>query len=567
MSDVVVGIHCPIQPDGSFPADGNVAVLVDGTPAFAVAEERVTRTKYDGGCTAAVGYTYDRLGLQPADVRAVAVSTFGRPDQPGHEELAAVELAACRAAGDGPTYSVVPSHHLAHALTAVAQSPFESCLVAVVDNEGSILGARRHAELWRNRVERTSYYLFEGNSLTLVARDHAHPGEVGYGKAYSKVTRYCGFRSYQESGKTMALAAFGDPARYAGVRLFVDDVDGCPRTAMRNSVDGINDLATFFRESGELLPPPRRPGDPLEQAHLDLAAWCQTSLEQSVARRLAALAAEHGATAVCGAGGVFLNSVMNRRLQETLDTSADFVPPSPGDAGLALGAAVWSAWQSTGAIPRIEAMPYLGGEYGDVEIRSELRRDPAVRWQPVDDPVECAVADLAAGRGVGWFQGRSEYGPRALGNRSILADPAEPWAREVLNHRVKKREWFRPYAPVVAEESADETFGLRAPVPYMMHVAPVHAGQRGRIPGGVHVDGSARLQTVGATQNPTFHRLVSSFAARTGVPALLNTSLNVDGMPIVETPRDALECLRRAEAMDVLYLGRNRVTTVPGRPL
>lgn len=565
MSDVVVGIHCPVQPDGSFPADGNVAVLVDGAPAFAIAEERVSREKYDGRCGAAAAYAYERLGLRPADVRAVAVSTFGCSDQAGQEEQAIIELAARRAAGDGPRYTVVTSHHLAHAVAAVAQSPFERCLVAVVDNEGSILGPRRHADLWRNRVERTSYYLFEGNSLTLVARDHAGADEVGYGKAYSKVTRYCGFRSYQEAGKTMALAAFGDPSRYAGVPLFVEGADGSERTSMRNSVDGLDDLATFFRESGEVLPPPRRAGEPLEQEHLDLAAWCQRSLEQSVVRRLAGLAGRHGTAAVCGAGGVFLNSVMNRRLQEELGTPDVFVPPSPGDAGLALGAAAWSLWQSTGSMPRLGALPYLGGEYGDAEIRSELRRRQAARSQEVDDPVESAAADLAAGRVVGWFQGRSEYGPRALGNRSILADPSDPWGREVLNHRVKKREWFRPYAPAVAEESAGETFDLRAPVPFMMHVAPVHGGQRARIPGGVHVDGSARLQTVAAGENPIFHRLVTSFAARTGVPALLNTSLNVDGMPIVEAPRDALECLHRAEAMDVLYLGHHRVTR-PGSP-
>jgi carbamoyltransferase len=560
MSEVILGVHCTAQPDGRYAADGNVALVVDGKPAFAVAQERVTRRKYDGGFVEAARYALDAVGLSIADVHTVAVSTFGRPNTPGDPEHDAVADLVRNALGDGPQYHIVPSHHLAHALSAAAQCEYDRALVAVIDNEGSILGPRFSPSLWRHPLERTSYYLLDGDALTLLARDHAEPGEVGYGKAYSKVTRYVGFRSYQESGKTMALAAFGDRDRFGGLRLFDDDADDQPRTRLRNSEDGLRDLADFFAAAGVQLPPPRQAGDRFDPRHLDLAAWCQAELESSVCRRVRKLASNSGLTAVCGAGGVFLNSVMNRRLQDALNTGDVFVPPSPGDQGLAVGAAAWSLWQSTGRLPRWDPEPYLGGQFDEPTILAALAGHEDLVRERVDDVVAEAVRELVAGRIVGWFQGRSEYGPRALGSRSILANPAHSWSREILNNLVKYREWFRPYAPVAVEESAADTFELRSQVPFMMHIAPVRNDAVDGLPGGVHVDGSARLQTVSEHQNPDLHRLIALFTQVSGIPAVLNTSLNVDGMPIVESPADAVECFQRAPGMDVIFVGRFKVT-------
>ena len=560
MNEVALGVHFSAGLDGKYTADGNVAIIVDGTPVFAVGQERVTRRKYDGGFVEAARYALGSVGISISDVKAVAISTFGRPDVIGDPEHSEVGRLVAEALGDGPTYHVVPSHHLAHALSAAAQCPYERALIAVIDNEGSILGPRVFRDLWPHSLERTSYYLLDGEELSLVARDHSGPGEVGYGKAYSKVTRYVGFRSYQESGKTMALAAFGDPGRFGTFRLFEHDNDGRPRTSMRNSADGLRDLARFFSDAGIPLPQPRRPGERLDPAHIDLAAWCQAELEESVGQRIEVLARQHRVRAVCGAGGVFLNSVMNRRLQERLDTGDVFVPPSPGDQGLALGAVAWLQWQSTGRLPRWTPQPYLGGQFDDDAIEAELARHPDLNWVKPADRVAEAARDVAAGRIVGWFQGRSEYGPRALGNRSILANPTHPWAREVLNNLVKHREWFRPYAPVTVEERAGSSFDLRSPVPFMMHVVPTRAETVTAIPSGIHVDQSARLQTVSVDQNPVFHHLVTEFAGETGSPAILNTSLNVDGMPIVESPADGIECFRRAPGMDALFLGSIKVT-------
>ena len=560
MTDVILGVHCALQPDGRYAADGNVALVVDGAPVFAVAQERVTRRKYDGGFAEAAEHTLNTIGLSISDVRTVAISTFGRPDVPGDAENHEVASAVRETLGEGPDYQVLPSHHLAHALSAAAQCGYDRALVAVIDNEGSILGSRQAPVLWRHPLERTSYYLLDGDELTLVARDHADAGEVGYGKAYSKVTRYVGFRSYQESGKTMALAAFGDRERFGGLRLFEEDATGRPQTRLGNSEDGLRDLAEFFAAADVTLPAPRQAQERLDPIHLDLAAWCQAELEESVSRRVRALAGQHGIAAICGAGGVFLNSVMNRRLQDALNTGDVFVPPSPGDQGLALGAAAWAMHTATGRLPRWSAVPYLGGQYDERAVKDALDERPDLVREPVEDAVAEAVRELAAGRIVGWFQGRSEYGPRALGNRSILANPAHPWSREILNNLVKHREWFRPYAPVAVAENAARTFDLRAPVPFMMHVAPARQDAISQLPGGVHVDMSARLQTVTEHQNPELHRLIALFTEVTGVPAVLNTSLNVDGMPIVESPQDAIECFLRAPGMDTIFIGGIRVT-------
>jgi len=462
---VVLGVHLSCPAGGDYTADGNAALVVDGVPVVAIAQERVSRRKYDGGFAEAARYCLQAAGIGIGDVDVVAVSTFGRPDVADAAENVEMTSEITRTLGAGPRVEVVASHHLAHAAAAAAQCPYDRALVAVIDNEGSVIGRRTAGPLWAHALERTSYYLLDGEDLRLVARDHDGPGEVGYGKAYSKVTRYAGFAGYQESGKTMALAAFGDRARFAAVPFFRAADDGHPWTTLGNSEDGLTDLAKFFVEQGVPLPPPRRAGDRFDPAHLDLAAWCQTGLEESVGRRIAGLAAEHDVRAICGAGGVFLNSVMNRSLQDRLQTPDVFVPPSPADAGLALGAAAWSIWRSTGVRPRWTPNPYLGAPYDGGAITAAIAASDLVATT-VLDPVAAAVSDLRAGRIIGWFDGRSEHGPRALGNRSILADPSDPWAREMLNNRVKHREWFRPYAPVVPESRAHEVFDLPGPVPF-----------------------------------------------------------------------------------------------------
>jgi carbamoyltransferase len=551
----VLGVNCSMRDDGQFAADGNVALFADGRIAFALAEERVTRRKYDGGFEAGLRHALDRTAMSPSDIDTVAVVTFG---QPTDDPLVGTRLREVVAPALGRRVEVdyVASHHEAHAYAAATQCVADRSIVAVLDNTGSMIGQRQSDVFWKNPFEMTSYFLLADGRLTLVARDHDEPGAVGYGKAYSKVTRYIGFRSYQEAGKTMGLAAFGTGQEFGDLSLF-DPGEGA-KTTLRNSHDGLADLAEWFSVHGQPLPRPRSPGDPIRPADVALAAWVQRELERSVVDRLRSLLARHDVRHVCVAGGVALNSVLNRRIADELPVDGVFVPPSPSDTGLAVGA-IAAHLGRAGTVPRWNASPFLGGCYSDDEIgRAITRAGAGLVARRCDDVAVAAAHALQRGEVVGWFQGASEYGPRALGHRSILADPRNPWQKDVLNHQVKQREWFRPYAPAVLLDRADTYFDLGStgnPVPFMMQVAPAREPTRQVAPACVHVDGTARLQTVSASDCSLFTRVIEQFEHASGVPMVLNTSFNLAGMPIVESPDDALRCFVDAERMDRLFIG------------
>ena len=554
----ILGVNCTRQQDGRLTADGNVAVYVDGRIVFAVAEERVTRRKYDGGFVAGLRYALDRTGISADELDAVAVVSFGQPIDQAAEIGRRISDEIIGALGADVEVDYVASHHEAHAYSAAAQAGVDRGIVAVLDNTGSMLGSRSSGVFWENRFEMTSYYLLADGRLSLIARDHDGPGAVGYGRAYSKVTRYIGFQSYQESGKTMGLAALGTGSRFGDLRLF-DGGAGPMSTTMRTSENGLADLEEWFAAQGRPLPGARSPGTPIRPVDVELASWIQRELEDSVIERLADLVIRHGVEHVCVAGGVALNSVMNRRIADELKLKSVFVPPSPSDTGLALGAVAAHVACRTGFLPRWEATPFLGGSFAEDEIGGAVKAfgDDLVARR-CDDVARAAAEALVRGEIVGWFQGASEYGPRALGHRSILADPRNHWQKDVLNHQVKMREWFRPYAPAVLATHADRYFDLGdkgAEVPFMMQVAPAREAAQLDIPACVHADGTSRLQTVSPEDAPLFARLIEEFGEISGVPVVLNTSFNLAGMPIVETPTDALRCLIEANRLDRVFIG------------
>ncbi|MEZ4300974.1 MAG: carbamoyltransferase C-terminal domain-containing protein [Polyangiaceae bacterium] len=555
MSGVILGINCTLQRGGAYTYDGNVALVGPGGPIVAIAEERISRVKHDGRFQRALQHVLERTGTEPHSIEAVAVCSFAQTVEPEQDASAAIVSAVEQAFGFEPPVVLVPSHHEAHALAAAAQCGVRESLIAVIDNEGSILGTRGSGPLWTNSFERTSYYVLRGGTLTLVARDHDDPGEVGYGKLYSKVTRYIGFETYHHAGKTMGLAPFGDPHALTNVTLFASEPSGRMRCSMRNTADGLGDLSAWFAALGVQLPEPRAVGAAIRPIDTHLAAWAQHQLEASVVARIKGLLARHALNHVCISGGVSLNSVLNRRLQDELGVAEVFVPSSPGDAGLALGAAAYHLWKRDGAVPHWPARPFLGWPYEDAEIERAVTAVADLRVQRTDDPVACAVKALARGKVVGWFQGASEYGPRALGHRSILANPRNPWMKDILNHQVKGREWFRPYAPSVLWSAAGEHFEIAGKVPFMMQTAPARAEGVKSAPACVHVDGTARLQTVTPEDDTLYADLLQRFGQVTGAPIVLDTSFNLAGMPIVETPEDAVSCFRQAPRMDVLIAG------------
>jgi carbamoyltransferase len=432
-------------------------------------------------------------------------------------------------------------HHLSHAAAAFFPSPFEEALVLTMDGVGE----------WAT----TSAAIGRGNAIEVIREIH-FPHSLGL--LYSAFTYYCGFRVNSGEYKLMGLAPYGDP-RYAGViREHLIDLkqDGSFRLNMEyfNYCSGLT--MTSARFDALFGGPRRKPDEPLTQRHKDVAASIQTVLEEVVLRMAAALRRDTGARNLCLGGGVALNCVANGRLWREGGFDAIWIQPAAGDAGCAVGAALAAWYQYLGQPRDAGADGMSGGLLGPAFTQPEIQKRLQALGARYHVMKECellatAADALAAGKAVGWFQGRMEFGPRALGARSILADPRSPGMQSILNLKVKKRESFRPFAPAVTVEAAPEWFDLQVESPYMLLVAGV---VRREIPAVTHVDNSARLQTVGRAENPRFHALLRAFEERTGCPVLVNTSFNVRGEPIVCTPEDAWRCFMGTD-IDLLFIG------------
>lgn len=450
-----------------------------------------------------------------------------------------------------------PEHHESHAASAFFPSPFERAAFLTTDGVGE----------WAT----TSYGVGAGNRLRLHAEIH-FPHSLGL--LYSAFTYFCGFKVNSGEYKLMGLAPYGTP-RYVDIlrdRLIDLKEDGSFRLNM-DYFDYAHGLRmtgdAFARLFGGL---PRAPEAPLTQREMDLARSVQEVTEEAMLRMGRHVHRETGERHLCLAGGVALNCVANGRLLREGPFDAIWIQPAAGDAGGALGAALM-AWHEHQGRPRRpgpgDAMQgaYLGPAFADDEIAAFLAQEEVphehVGYEALPERV---AALLAEEKVVGWFQGRMEFGPRALGARSILADPRGRAVQRTVNLKIKFRESFRPFAPSVLAERVSDYFDLDAASPYMLLVAPVrHAYVEGEglerlrridspIPAVTHVDGSARVQTVHRETNPLYYRLLEAFEARTGCAVLVNTSFNVRGEPIVCTPADAYRCFRRTH-MDVLVLG------------
>jgi carbamoyltransferase len=428
-------------------------------------------------------------------------------------------------------------HHVAHAYSAFCPSPFEEAAVLTVDGTG----------------EWTTTAIFRGARDGLAARR-----EIGYphsvGKVYEALTQYLGFLPLCDEGKVMGLAPYGSPR-------FTDAFE----KILHWNGDGMRVGEEFFQywlgrdpkyapALVDLLGPARTPESPIEKRHEDVAASLQRRTEEAMLVLAAEAAKVAPSRNLCLAGGVALNSVANGRVLRESDFEGLFVQPAAYDAGAALGAALAVSHRLLGRLPRPRFdHAYLGLECDEASCARALER-LGVAFERVADAPERAAELIAGGKVVGWFQGRAEYGPRALGARSILADPRDPGMKDRLNDRVKHREGFRPYAPSVLEERAAEWFVGAYPSPFMLLVFPVREDKRALVPAITHVDGTARVQTISREASPRFHALVSAFERRTGVPLVLNTSLNRRGEPMAGRPEDAVKLFLETE-LDALFLG------------
>ncbi|MFF9120564.1 carbamoyltransferase [Streptomyces massasporeus] len=585
----------PVLGISAYYHDSAAAVVAGGVPLVAAQEERFTRRRHDASFPAhAVASCLREAGLRLDDLAAVAfyedpalkfrrvlatwLATAPRgypvfrrawPEWTGWKRRAVDDVRARlgELARGRPLPPVVAHrHHASHAASAFFPSPFSSAAVLCVDG----VGEWETTTLWHGR---------DTELVPLAQQSFPH----SLGMLYSAFTYYCGFKVDSGEYKLMGLAPYGTP-RYAPLireRLIDVKPDGSFRLDLGYFTFQYG-LAMVGRAFEELFGGPRRnPEGPLTEREFDLAASVQQVTEE-VLRRLARTVLERtGERRLCLAGGVALNCVANGRILTDGVCDELWVQPAAGDAGGALGAALAES-HHRGA-PRAHvgsgrdamAGALLGPACSDREIEDFLADGgyPAVRL-PERALVERVAAELAAGRVVGWCQGRMEFGPRALGNRSILADPRDPLMQSALNLKIKFRESFRPFAPAVLAEDAKDWFELPQESPYMLLTAQVAAARRqecgqppqgasglellrvprSTIPAVTHVDGSARVQTVTAEHNPRFHALLTAFREKTGCPVLVNTSFNVRGEPIVRDAREAYACFMRTR-IDLLVLG------------
>jgi len=581
----VLGLSC-------FYHDSAAALVRDGEIVAAAQEERFTRRKHDPSFpTHAAAYCLDAAGIEAADLDAVAfydkpLLTFERLLETYlsyaprglasfieamplwlKRKLWTPDTLRSELGYDGPL--VFSEHHRSHAASAFFPSPFEHAAVLTTDGVGE----------WAT----TSWGVGNGNQLDL--REEIHfPHSLGL--LYSAFTYFCGFRVNSGEYKLMGLAPYGEP-RYVDA-IYEHLIDLKPDGSYHLHDDAFTymwGLRMTGRRFERLFGGPRRaPESPLTQREMDLARSVQVVTEEAVLRMARHVHERTGEHNLCLAGGVALNCVANGRLLREGPFENLWIQPAAGDAGGALGAALVAAHEWAGE----ERQPHaddamrgatLGPAFAPDEIRAILDADGVPYEEWTDEAALCdrVAGLLAEGQTVGWFQGRAEFGPRALGARSILADARDRETQRRVNLQIKFRESFRPFAPAVLAERADEVFDLggdtsrAADSPYMLLVGPVRGAHvegdgLGRlkhidsaVPAVTHVDGSARVQTVTEARNGVFYRLLKAFEAKTGCPVVVNTSFNVRGEPIVHSPADALRVFRRTH-MDALALGPFVVT-------
>ena len=566
----------------AYHANAAAAIVVDGRLVAAVEEERLNRVKYAAGLPArAIQFCLDAAGVSLGQVDHIAIprDPYARLGTKLRFALRLPKFAMDRArvmrkfAGVredlAAAFDIAPDairarfhrieHHRAHMASAFFVSPFESAAVLSADGLGDFASFM--------------CALGEGPNMRVL-------GEVRFphslGMYYTALTQYIGFWKFGDEYKVMGLAAYGQPefmdefrhivrahgphSFRLGLDYFLHQSQGSEMTWRdASSTPVLGRLFSPYLE--KRLGPARKADELLTQRHHNLAASMQAALEEVLASCWNGLARETRQKSLCLAGGVAFNCVANGKIFSTSPFERVYVQPAAGDAGLSVGAAFAVHHQVLGR-PREFAMEhaYWGPQYSPTEMKRVAGSATSTGEADIADLDESSLVDstarhIANGKIVGWYQGAAEWGPRALGNRSILADPRRPEMKDILNRRIKHREIFRPFAPSIAEEAVGDFFEQTHPSPFMTFAYPVRPEKRAVIPAPTHVDGTARLQTVSRSANPLYWKLLRRMGDLTGVPVVLNTSFN-DNEPIVCRPEEALECFRRTQ-MDVLVLGNS----------
>jgi carbamoyltransferase len=574
---IILGIN-------AYHADAAACIVRDGVLLAAAEEERFRRLKHWAGFPSrAIAYCLQEAKIDLGDVAMVAVNRSGRANffrklayvlahRPSPRLLANRLRNRKQVAGIAEALSALPGrpfagaieyveHHFAHLASAYYPSPFAEAAVVSVDGFGDFASAA-----WGSG---------RGTALSLDGRV-LFPHSLGV--FYQAMTQYLGFPHYGDEYKLMGLAAYGDAScRHEVAKLLSVRDDGNFALDLKYFRHHRDDIAyewpggepvcgpLFSQALVEELGQPRHPDAPLEARHRNLAFATQAVYEDAFFHLLASLQNRYRLGAIALAGGCAYNSVANGKIRDRTAFRQIYLQSAAGDAGGAIGAAL-AVWHRSGARTSPMTHAFWGPSFSDAEVATLLaERRPAIdaegcAVQRIDDEkdlVEAAAQAIASGLVVGWFQGRMEWGPRALGNRSILGDPRRADMKDILNLKIKRRESFRPFAPSVLREKVADWFVRDDDVPFMLQVIAIRPERRGQIPAVTHVDGTGRLQTVDQAGNSRYHALIEAFFRLTGVPMVLNTSFN-ENEPVVCRPQEALDCFLRTK-MDLLILGNHVV--------
>ncbi len=564
----------------AYHGDASAAILVDGQLSAAVEEERFNRIKHWAGFPAqSIKYCLEVTNSDISDIDHIAISfnpkanfwkrvRYVLANRPQFKAILdrlsrqrkTVGLPQQLASALDVPISRIPKqihrieHHQTHVAAGFLLSPFEEAAVLSVDGMGdftSTLTAIGKGTQWKE-LDRVYY-----------------PHSIGF--LYTAITMYLGFPYYGDEYKVMGLAPYGEPEFAdvfrkiiqpfgSGFRLNLDFFTHHQRGIKMNWNDGAPVIDPFYSQKLiDVLGPARQKGEPVTQRHDNIAKSLQVVTEEIILHLLRQLQKKTGSKNLCMTGGVAMNSVANGKITRQTDFENVYIPAGAADNGTSFGAAFY-VWNTLLGNKRtfVQDHAYWGYESTQAECQKAVRDAGLPSKTYSQEELLDVTTDLIIdGKVVGWFQGRMEFGARALGNRSLIADPRRTDMRDIINLRIKFREKFRPFAPSILEEFVGEWFEINEPTPYMEKVFPIRKEKHSIIPAVTHVDGSGRLQTVSKKTNPLYHALITRFHEKTGVPILLNTSLN-ENEPIVRTPAEAISCFLRTD-MDVLVLGNTLI--------
>jgi carbamoyltransferase len=550
--------------------DAAACLVRDGVPLAAVEEERFSRIKHDSRFPArAAAYCLSYGGIKSDALDAIVFYEkpakklerifqigkhySGYPNRKLNSQLSAAIISGLnvedeiRNALDYSGSIYYCEHHLSHASATFFSSPFESAAILTLDGVGE----------WATTAE---FYGAAGRVEE--RREIRYPHSLGL--FYSTITSYLGFDVNEDEYKVMGLASYGSQTHRACFDELITINNNGSFSLNLKYFSFMYDADRMYSDDLEvLLGPARRRGEPIDQRHRDIAASLQGAIEDSVVALARSIHLRSGSRNLCLAGGVAQNCVANTKVLTDSGFDNIFIQPAPGDSGAAMGAALWANHQVLNYPRRItDHSALLGPEFSDDEILNELGKFN-LKFERLNECELCdkVAAMIANDLIVGWFQGRMEFGPRALGSRSILANPTSPLMKDILNSRVKFREEFRPFAPAVLEDAASEYFDLPRHSRFMLFTPKVLSHRRVEIPAVTHVDGTARVQTVSKSRQPLFYQLISSFGRITGTPIVINTSFNIRGEAIVCTPEDAIKCFLGTD-IDFLAIGSFLVSKV-----